>query len=52
MAKNDTYKEPIIIETENMVARVYIPVLTEEERKRRLEAIAKSAVRLLQTKEL
>ena len=50
MAKNDTYKEPIIIETENMVARVYIPVLTEEERKRRLEAIAKSAARLLESK--
>ena len=47
MAKNDTYKEPIIIEKEGFRARVFIPILTEAERKRRLEIIAKAAAELL-----
>ena len=50
MAKNDTYKEPIIIEKENFRARVFIPVLTETERKRRLEIIARAAADLLRDK--
>lgn len=47
MAKTDVYKEPIIIETENARIRVFIPILTDEERKRRREAIAKAAAELL-----
>ena len=47
MAKNDVYGEPIIIEKEGFKARVYHPILTEAERKRRLEIIAKAAAELL-----
>lgn len=47
MAKNDTYKEPIIIEKEGFRARVFVPILTEEERKRRLKLIEKAAADLL-----
>lgn len=50
MAKDDTYKDPIIIEKENFKARVFIPVLTEAERKRRLEIIARAAADLLREK--
>ena len=51
MAKQDTYGEPKLIVFDNMVARVYSPILTEAERKQRLEAISKSAASLLMSKE-
>ncbi len=51
MKKQDTYGEPRIIKFDNMVARVYSPILTEEERKQRLDAIEKAAVSLLLSKE-
>ena len=47
MKKQDTYGEPRIIEFDNMIARVYSPILTEAERKQRLDAIAKAAASLL-----
>ena len=50
MKVNDTYKEPKTIEYPNAVVKVFSPVLTEEERKRRMEMIAKSAERLLNSK--
>lgn len=38
------------IEFENMVVRVFSPVLTEEERKKRMKAIHKAAANLLMKK--
>ena len=49
--KNDTYGEPVIIEENNIIVRVYSPILTEEEYNRRMEQIKKAAVRLLLSKE-
>ena len=45
--KNDIYGEPEIIHYKNIVATVYSPILTEEERKRRMEKIKQAAVRLV-----
>lgn len=45
--KNDTYGEPIIITVNNNVARFYSPILTPEERERRMERIKQAAVRLV-----
>ena len=50
MNQKDTYGEPKTIEFPNAVVKVYSPILTEEERKRRMERIAKSAERLLNSK--
>lgn len=47
MKQKDTYSEPKIFTYPGAVAKVYSPILTEEERKRRMEKIAKSAARLL-----
>lgn len=47
MKQKDTYSEPKIFTYPGIVAKVYSPILTEEERKRRMENIAKSAARLL-----
>ena len=43
----DTYKEVKVFETPNAIIRVSIPDLTEEERKRRMKQIEKSAAALL-----
>ena len=48
MKSKDTYKEPKTYEYPGAVVKVYSPVLTEEERKRRMEQIAKSAAKLIQ----
>ena len=48
--KNDVYGEPEIIRKGNIVARVYSPILTEEERNRRMELIKQAAVRLVLSK--
>lgn len=45
--KNDVYGEPIVIEVNNNVARFYSPILTDEERERRMERIKQAAVRLV-----
>lgn len=50
MKKKDTYSEPKTFNYPNAVVKVYSPILTEEERKRRMDAIAKSAERLLKSK--
>jgi hypothetical protein len=47
MKKQDTYGEPKIITYPGIVAKVYSPILTEEERQRRMSQIAKSAEKLL-----
>jgi hypothetical protein len=45
--KNDTYGEPEIIKKNNIVAKVYSPILTDEERERRMERIKQAAIRLV-----
>ena len=45
--KGDIYGEPTIIKVGNNVARVYSPILTDEERERRMERIKKAAVELV-----
>lgn len=43
----DTYKEPITIIFPNMIAKVRIPDLTENERKRRMNKIYEATANLL-----
>ena len=50
MKAKDTYSEPKIFTYPGVKATVYSPILTEEERKRRMAQIAKSAERLLNSK--
>lgn len=50
--KQDIYGEPEIIRYKNIVATVYSPILTEEERNRRMERIKQAAVRLVLSKEV
>lgn len=50
MKQKDTYSEPKTLEYQGAVVKVYSPILTEEERKRRMAQIAKSAARLLASK--
>ena len=50
MTARDTYSEPKTYTYPNAVVKVYSPILTEEERKRRMEQVAKSAERLLKSK--
>ena len=45
--KNDVYGEPKIIITNNIVAKVYSPILTVEEREKRMERIKQACVRLV-----
>jgi hypothetical protein len=45
--QEDKYYDPIIITFPDMVARVYRPILTDEERTRRLKAIHTQAANLL-----
>jgi hypothetical protein len=47
MKHQDTYAEPKVFTYPGIVAKVYSPILTEEERQRRMSQIAKSAERLL-----
>lgn len=49
--KDDIYGEPDIIEGNNIVAYVYSPILTDEERERRYEEVKQAAVRLVLSKE-
>lgn len=45
--KNDIYGEPEIIHYKNIVAKVYSPILTDEEREKRMERIKQAAIRLV-----
>ena len=47
MKEKDTYKEVRTIKHGDIVARVHIPDLTEDERNRRMKAISQAAVKLL-----
>ena len=48
--KNDIYGEPEIIKSGNIIARVYSPIITEEERERRIAAMRKASVRMVLSK--
>jgi hypothetical protein len=50
MAK-DTYGEPTIIRKGNIVARCFTPILTDEERERRMERVKQAAIRLVLAQE-
>lgn len=45
--KADTYNEPKTLMLNGAIVKVYIPVLTEEERNRRMERIRQAATNLL-----
>ena len=47
MKQADTYGEPIIHESPGWIIRVYRPILTEEERARRMKEIEKAAAALI-----
>lgn len=47
MQGQNTYSLKTIIEFPGMVARIHIPVLTQEERARRMKAIHRTAAALL-----
>ena len=49
MKVQDTYHEPIIFEHPNARVRVFRPVLSEEERKRRMKKIHDAAADLLKS---
>ena len=50
--KNDIYGEPEIIKYKNIIATVYSPILTEEERNKRLERIKQATIRLVLSNEV
>lgn len=45
--KKDIYGEPEIIKYNNIIAKVYSPILTDKERERRMDAIKRATVRLV-----
>lgn len=47
----DTYEEPTVIVSGNVIATVYRPILTEEEREFRMKLIAQAAADLLRENE-
>lgn len=49
--KNDIYGEPEIIKTKNIIAKVYTPIITKEEKERRMELVKKASVSLVLSKE-
>ena len=48
---SDTYKEVRVFEYPNMIVRVSIPDLSEEERQQRMKAIKKAAAELLKERD-
>ena len=50
--KGDKYYPPITIKVGNNTAKIYRPILTDEERERRMQRIADAAVRLIMSKEI
>lgn len=51
MKNKDVYGEPVIIRKGNIVAKVYSPILTDEEREKRMEKIKQASIRLVLSKE-
>ena len=48
--KNDVYGEPEVIQYKNATVTIYSPILTDEERARRMEVIKQATVRLVLSK--
>ena len=48
--KNDIYGEPEIIKGNNIIAKVYSPIITEKERDRRMTVIKKASVSMVLSK--
>ena len=48
--KNDIYGEPEIIQGNNIIAKVYSPIITEKEREIRMAAIKKASVSMVLSK--
>ena len=48
---NDIYGDPEIIRGNNIIARVYTPILSEKEKERRMELIKNASVSLVLSKE-
>lgn len=48
--KDDIYGEPEVIERQNIIVKVYSPILTEKERDRRMAAIKQASVSLILSK--
>ena len=48
--QNDIYGEPEVIKIGNVIARVFTPILTDEERDRRLDLAKRAAVSLVLSK--
>lgn len=44
---NDVYMEPEVYRHNNCIVTIYRPILTEEERARRMEEIKKAAINLV-----
>ena len=51
MRKEDEYYDPVVYKYDNATVKVYRPILTEEERERRMERIKAAAVRLVMSVE-
>lgn len=51
MKNKDVYGEPVIIRKGNIVAKVYSPILMDEEREKRMERIKQASIRLILSKE-
>lgn len=49
--KNDIYGEPTIIEIDNIIVKVCSPILTNDERDRRMERIKQACVSLVLAEE-
>ena len=49
MKQQDKYQDPKVFTYPGAVAKVYSPILSEEERQRRMARIAKSAENLLKS---
>ena len=48
MAKSpDTYYDPIVMQDENCIIRIYRPILDDAEREKRMKRIRKSAAELV-----
>lgn len=48
--KHDIYGEPEIIEGNNIIAKVYSPIITEKEKDRRLADMRKASVSMVLSK--
>lgn len=47
MKRADQYEEPMVMEFENAIVRVYRPILTDDEQARRMKRIEQAAMALL-----